>query len=84
MNQSNERESTIRQLCIQADHAPILSANLRELMRKAAQEIEQLRVLLAEAAEDVESWGAYASPYFQKKHRLAECVQKFRQASEGQ
>lgn len=31
-----------------------------------------------EAADEIESWGSYASPYFQEKHDLAESVQRFR------
>lgn len=32
---------------------------------------ERLRAALREAAESIESWGTYASPYFQEKHGLA-------------
>lgn len=46
-------------------------------------EVEALRRLLADAAEDVESWGAYASEYFQEKHDLAGCVTKYRKAAVG-
>lgn len=41
----------------------------------------KLRELLSEAADDIESWGAYATDYFQKKHDLAGCVQRFRDAA---
>jgi len=37
---------------------------------KAAVEIERLRAALREARDDVDSWGAYASPYFQEKWDL--------------
>ena len=30
------------------------------------------------AAEDIEDWGAYASPYFQEKHGLSTDVQRYR------
>lgn len=46
-------------------------------------ENNRLRTLLAEAADDIESWGAYASDYFQKKHDLAGCVAKYRAALEN-
>lgn len=42
-------------------------ARLREALTKAAED-------LLEASIEVESWGAYASPYFQQKHDLAGCV----------
>lgn len=37
----------------------------------AETQVEQLRAALAEAREDVASWGAYASDYFQEKWDLA-------------
>ena len=43
-------------------------------------ENEGLRKLLAEAAEDVEDWGSYASEYFQNKHDLAGNAKKYRDA----
>lgn len=45
-------------------------------------EVQRLRELLAEAADDIESWGAYATDYFQKKHDLQGCVAKYRNALE--
>jgi len=39
------------------------ASELHELLCAAAEQLE-------EAAEDVESWGAYASVYFQEKHDL--------------
>ncbi|MFV3090206.1 hypothetical protein ACNJYG_06890 [Pseudomonas sp. GW6] len=46
-------------------------------------ELAAARVLLLEAAEDIESWGAYASAYFQEKHDLAGCAMKYRIAGTG-
>lgn len=46
----------------------------RELAAARQREVE----LASEAAEDVESWGAYASEYFQEKHGLADDVKKWR------
>ena len=34
---------------------------------------------LAEAAEDVESWGGYAGAYFQEKHHLAKNIQQIKE-----
>ena len=47
---------------------------------EAADEIERLRSVVAEAAEDIESWAAYADPYFQQKHDLAGCIAKYKNA----
>ena len=44
-------------------------------------ECEGLRESLTHAADEVESWGAYASDYFQQKHDLAGTVLKVRQAA---
>ena len=44
-------------------------------------EVERLRWLLSEAAEDILNWGSYASEYFQEKHDLAGCVGKYRAAA---
>ena len=43
-------------------------------------EIDRLRSVIAEAVEDVESWAAYADPYFQQKHDLAGCIAKYKNA----
>lgn len=45
-------------------------------------EIDKLRILIADAADDIEAWGAYASEYFQQKHDLAGNVAKYREAEE--
>lgn len=44
-------------------------------------ECEGLRESLTNAADEVESWGAYASDYFQQKYDLAGTVLKIRQAA---
>ena len=38
--------------------------------------------MLNDAAEEIASWGSYASPYFQEKHDLDGVVQRFRDAAE--
>ncbi len=53
------------------DYADVLfgneaAAELRRLHEVNAELVEALR----EAADEIEGWGAYASPYFQEKHDL--------------
>lgn len=43
-----------------------------------AGKLAALRAVIAEAADDIADWGAYASAYFQEKHDLAGCVAKYR------
>lgn len=47
-------------------------------------EVEALRKWLLEAAEEIDTWGSYASDYFQEKHGLRGCVDKFHAAALGQ
>lgn len=44
-------------------------------------ENERLRALLLEASEEIDSWGSYASEYFQQKHDLPGAVAKFHYAA---
>ncbi|WP_336873617.1 hypothetical protein [Pseudomonas juntendi] len=44
-------------------------------------ENDGLRKALLEASEEVATWGAYASEYFQEKHDLAGCVAKIHAAA---
>lgn len=46
-------------------------------------ENEALRKSLSEAADEIESWGAYASEYFQQKHGLAGSVSRIRAAAQA-
>jgi arginine utilization protein RocB len=52
------------------------AAELRRLHAVNAKLLEALE----EAADDIESWGAYASGYFQTKHDLLGAVNKARAA----
>lgn len=52
-----------------------------ECVRELREENKRLRGLLAEAADCVADWGAYASDYFQRKHDLAADIKRFRKAS---
>lgn len=49
-------------------------------MQELERENESIRALLLEAADDIADWGGYASKYFQEKHGLSECVDKYREA----
>jgi hypothetical protein len=43
-----------------------------EATKEARAEIERLRAALHDARDAVQVWGAYASPYLQSKHGLAD------------
>jgi LmbE family N-acetylglucosaminyl deacetylase len=55
-------------------------AQAEEIGRLAAR-IEELEKALEDAAECVESWGGYASTYFQDKHDLAGDIERIRTAA---
>lgn len=48
---------------------------------RAEARVKEIAPLLMEAYEDVHSWGNYASDYFQKKHNLTGCAEKYRVAA---
>lgn len=52
-------------------------------IKKRDYEIKRLRDALNDAADFVEQWGSYASPYFQGKWNLAGDVQRIRDAAKG-
>lgn len=52
-------------------------------LSKLQAENDKLRAGYAEAIDDIESWGAYASEYFQGKYDLAGTVAKHRAAIEA-
>ena len=54
------------------------NAGFVEASRLHGAEIERLRAALADAIESVESWSAYAPPYFSAKHNLAEDLERLR------
>ncbi|MFT8234689.1 hypothetical protein ACLNBI_24480 [Pseudomonas guariconensis] len=60
-----------------ANNVQALSAEVSRLQRES----EALRKALLEASEEVATWGAYASEYFQEKHDLAGCVAKIHAAA---
>ena len=53
---------------------PVTMRKVHELMQAEIDELRsenaRLRVALGRAADDIESWGAYASSYFQEKWNL--------------
>ena len=55
--------------------------SLKDDVVRLKAENEALRSALLEASEDVATWGAYASEYFQEKHDLAGCVAKIHAAA---
>lgn len=44
-------------------------------------EVEAVRSLLDDAADDIQDWGCYASEYFREKHDLMGCINKYRDAA---
>lgn len=66
-----------------ADRLDVLERESREhyekwhAERRRREELEQLVEL---AAEDVSDWGGYASKYFQDKHDLEGCIEKYKRA----
>lgn len=52
-------------------------------LAEARAEIARLRNELNEAADSIESWGAYASDYFKDKHDLDADIKRFRDAVRG-
>ena len=65
--------------CLDCEAADALEHNSSVLVDKD-REIDRLRAALADAIEEVESWGAYASEYFQDKHDLAGVLTRLREA----
>jgi hypothetical protein len=51
-------------------------------IRAAAARLRELSALVDEAAEEIETWGAYAGEYFQAKWDLAGTVERFRRAAQ--
>lgn len=51
-----------------------------EVWRELASEVERLKALLKEAADDLDHWGGYAPEYFQEKHSLKSDIEKYREA----
>jgi len=70
------------QLMDDGEHAePIIRLTDHETARAADKaRIAELEGVLADATQEVEEWGAYASEYFQEKHDLAGTVARFRAA----
>lgn len=49
---------------------------------KLQEQLAAAQATIEEAADEIESWGSYASEYFQKKHDLAGVVARFRSANQ--
>ncbi|WP_024717837.1 ead/Ea22-like family protein [Pseudomonas putida] len=67
-----------REVCLESQAAILSLISERDQLRA---ENEALRKALLEASEEVATWGAYASEYFQEKHDLAGCVAKLHAAA---
>lgn len=48
------------------------------LLQERDKEIAELRIVISEAADEIEAWGAYADEYFKEKHDLRGVVSEFR------
>ena len=69
--------------CAETDEGaiPLYERPQTDRVAKLEAEVERLRALLSEAADEIQNWGAYASEYFQEKHDLAGCVAEFKAAA---
>lgn len=59
------------------------AARIQQLEARNAEleaEVEKLREGYREAIDDIDSWGAYASNYFQQKHDLEGCIKMHEKA----
>lgn len=63
------------------DLMPLYPAPQPDRVAELTAEVERLRNLLGDAADEIQNWGAYASEYFQEKHDLAGCVAEFKAAA---
>lgn len=63
-----------RPTSIETDQPCIELAIVDEVTKR----IEHIESALREAIEDIQSWGGYASAYFQDKHDLQGCVARYR------
>lgn len=75
--------SDVEQLCHAFLRHSSTADRLTAELERSRKEVEVLREELAQAADDIESWAAYAAPYFHQKHDLAGCVEKYRALSAG-
>ncbi len=64
-----------------AEISPAAILSLLDENDQLRAENERLRALLLEASEEIDSWGSYASEYFQKRHDLPGAVAKFHDAA---
>lgn len=73
-----------QQVCENYNKVSYASEEREKQIDQLKAENEALRKSLSEAADEIESWGAYASEYFQQKHDLAGSVSRARGAATGQ
>ena len=65
----------------QASEASALERAAAEAVDQSA-EIERLKGLLREAADDISHWSSYAPEYFVEKYKAEDDIQKYREAGE--
>lgn len=65
------------------EQARVFHDNQWRQLKAAEARVAALTTALGEAADDIESWGAYAGHYFQQKHDLAGCVASYRALAQG-
>lgn len=58
-----------------------VAKSLAPLTGRMREEIDRLKSLLSDAADTIEGWGTYASPYFKEKWDLADNVARFRETA---
>jgi predicted RNase H-like nuclease (RuvC/YqgF family) len=66
---------------LRAEHQSLMDrdAQMTDALLAAEARVKELEAKLSEAADEIESWGAYASEYFQEKHDLPGVVREFRE-----
>ena len=78
----------VRALQVSPWRAAVVSARTIKRLAAARAEdaarIAKLEQLLCEAADDIAGWGSYAADYFQTKHDLAGCVQRYLAAASAE
>ena len=75
---SDDLTARLRRLYVQNGTNYVQEA--ADAIERLTAERDALRKMLLEAADEIESWGSYASDYFQNKHDLRGTVKRVRDA----
>lgn len=62
------------------DKGKMMQPELVEYIRGLKNEVDLLKTLLTEAANDLNEWGDYVPEYFRDKHNLKADIEKYREA----